>query len=130
MFPLVGQIFLGLMIGTLAKLIIPGKEPGAVIATALIGLAGSTLGTCFSRIFAGPDHSLGQWLGPWLGWILSVFGALAALAIYWFSIGNGPDFRRRLLRSSVNLQSKEHEGGDFADCLCEQRHNRRDFTKQ
>src|SRR5262249_40023422 len=86
MFPLVGQIFLGLIIGTLAKLIIPGKEPGGVIATALIGLAGSTLGTCFSRIFIGANQSLGHSLG----WIFSGFGALIPLAIYRFSIGDFP----------------------------------------
>jgi uncharacterized membrane protein YeaQ/YmgE (transglycosylase-associated protein family) len=67
---------IGLVIGALAKLIMPGKDPGGIFITMLLGIAGSLL--------AG-------WLGGLVGWyqegqsagfIMSVIGAIILLAIY------------------------------------------------
>ena len=67
---------IGLIIGALAKLIMPGKDPGGIIVTMLLGIAGSLL--------AG-------WLGRAVGWyregqsagfIMSVVGAIVLLIIY------------------------------------------------
>ena len=69
-------ILIGLVVGALAKLIMPGKDPGGFIVTILLGIGGSIVGT---------------WLGRGIGWykegqsagfIVSVFGALILLAIY------------------------------------------------
>jgi uncharacterized membrane protein YeaQ/YmgE (transglycosylase-associated protein family) len=74
MFHLAGQIFFGLVVGTLAKLVMPGKEQGGVIATALIGLAGSAVGTFIGHIIFGSYYAA--------GWILSIAGAIATLCVY------------------------------------------------
>jgi len=67
---------IGLVIGALAKLIMPGKDPGGIFITMLLGIAGSLL--------AG-------WLGRAVGWyqegqpagfIMSVIGAIILLVIY------------------------------------------------
>lgn len=67
---------IGLIIGAIAKFIMPGKDPGGIIITMLLGIAGSLL--------AG-------WLGRAVGWyredqsagfIASVIGAIILLAIY------------------------------------------------
>ena len=41
---IIGLIFLGLMVGFVAKLLMPGKDPGGFIITILLGIAGSFLG--------------------------------------------------------------------------------------
>jgi len=74
MFQLAGQIFLGLIVGTLAKLFISGEELGGVMLTALIGLAGSVVGTFVGHYFFG--------LHPIIEWALSLAGAIATLYLY------------------------------------------------
>ena len=69
---------IGLIVGALAKLIMPGKDPGGIIVTMLLGLAGSFI--------AG---YLGQAVGWYkegqpAGFIMSVLGAVLLLAIYRF----------------------------------------------
>jgi uncharacterized membrane protein YeaQ/YmgE (transglycosylase-associated protein family) len=66
----------GLIIGALAKLVMPGKDPGGIIITILIGIVGSVL--------AG---YLGQAMGLYApgqpaGWIMSIVGAIILLALY------------------------------------------------
>lgn len=75
MFHLIGQIVFGLIVGAIAKLIMPGKDPGGIIVTALIGMAGSLLGTFVGRaLWGGADYSS--------GWITSILGAIILLWIY------------------------------------------------
>jgi uncharacterized membrane protein YeaQ/YmgE (transglycosylase-associated protein family) len=91
MFQLAGQIFFGLIIGTLAKLIMPGDERGGVIVTALIGLAGSAAGTFLAYLVFGPQYDA--------GWILSITSAIAVIYFY-----------RILLRART--ADSEEEGAD------------------
>ena len=49
MFHLIGQAIFGLIVGMLAKMIMPGKDPGGIIVTMLLGVAGSFLGTLIGR---------------------------------------------------------------------------------
>ena len=74
MFHLAGQVFFGLIVGILAKLIFPGNPQISVIAMALIGLAGSVAGTIIGYFVLSPHHAA--------GWILSIAGAIASLFIY------------------------------------------------
>jgi uncharacterized membrane protein YeaQ/YmgE (transglycosylase-associated protein family) len=80
MFHLLGQALFGLVVGIIAKLLMPGKDPGGFIVTALIGIAGSMIGTF-----------LGRWLwggvGYESGWITSILGAILLLAAYRFLKG-------------------------------------------
>ncbi len=80
MFHLIGQLIFGLIIGALAKLLMPGKDPGGLLVTALIGLAGSALGT-FVAYYVLHRHYRA-------GWVLSLLGALAILLVYRLVIRN------------------------------------------
>jgi uncharacterized membrane protein YeaQ/YmgE (transglycosylase-associated protein family) len=73
---LIGTLIIGLIVGALAKLIMPGKDPGGIIVTILIGIAGAFLGT-----YLGQAMHLYQ-PGQSAGWIMSIVGALILLAIY------------------------------------------------
>lgn len=70
-----GKAIFGLVVGVLAKFLMPGKDPGGIIITALIGLAGSLIGAFIAR-------ALWADAGYQAGWIMSVVGAVVLLALY------------------------------------------------
>jgi len=70
-------ILFGLVIGVIAKLLMPGRDPGGFIITILLGIAGSFLGGLVGR--AVGLYQPGQRTA---GWILSIVGAVVILAIY------------------------------------------------
>lgn len=73
---LIWTIIIGLVIGLLAKFIMPGRDPGGFIITTLLGIAGALLAK-----FLG--QSLGWYAeGEPAGFIASVVGALLLLWIY------------------------------------------------
>ena len=74
-------LIIGLVVGALAKLIMPGRDPGGVIITMLLGVAGAFLGGWIGHAFGW--YSAGE--GP--GIIMSVIGAVILLAIYRAVIG-------------------------------------------
>ncbi|HKD85412.1 MAG TPA: GlsB/YeaQ/YmgE family stress response membrane protein [Terriglobales bacterium] len=67
---------IGLVIGVVAKLIMPGKDPGGIIVTMLLGIAGSLLAGWLGRV-VGWYHE-----GQSAGFIMSVVGAIILLIIY------------------------------------------------
>jgi uncharacterized membrane protein YeaQ/YmgE (transglycosylase-associated protein family) len=69
-------IVFGLVIGIIAKLLMPGKDPGGFIITMLLGIAGALIGGFIGRAmgFYGPNESA--------GWIISILGAVILLALY------------------------------------------------
>jgi uncharacterized membrane protein YeaQ/YmgE (transglycosylase-associated protein family) len=66
----------GLVVGALAKLFMPGKDPGGFIVTALLGVAGS-----FLAAFVGKSAGLYR-AGQTAGVIASILGAMALLLAY------------------------------------------------
>jgi uncharacterized membrane protein YeaQ/YmgE (transglycosylase-associated protein family) len=78
MFHILWIIIIGLVIGVIAKLLMPGKDPGGFVITILLGIAGSFIGTWIGR--AVGLYSRGQSAG----YIMSEIGALVLLAIYHF----------------------------------------------
>ena len=76
MLSLLWTALIGLVVGAIAKFIMPGKEPGGIFVTMLIGIAGSFLGTWIGRLVGhyGEDQSA--------GFIMSLVGALILLGIY------------------------------------------------
>ena len=69
-------ILIGLVIGALAKLIMPGKDPGGMIVTILIGIGGSVIGTWIG-------HAVGWYQeGQSAGFLMSLIGAILLLGIY------------------------------------------------
>jgi uncharacterized membrane protein YeaQ/YmgE (transglycosylase-associated protein family) len=80
MFHLIGQIFFGLIVGVLAKLLVPGRDPGGIIVTAIIGMLGSVLGTFVGRaVRRQPNYSA--------HWVMSILGAIVLLVLYRFIAG-------------------------------------------
>lgn len=73
---LLWMIVVGLIVGALAKLIMPGRDPGGVIVTILLGIGGSIMAGLLGRAVG--------WYGPGqpVGFIASVIGAIILLAIY------------------------------------------------
>jgi uncharacterized membrane protein YeaQ/YmgE (transglycosylase-associated protein family) len=77
---LIGQILFGLVVGVLAKLLMPGRDPGGFIITILLGIAGSLVGTFVGRaLWGGADYTA--------GWIASIVGAVLLLFLYRLVIG-------------------------------------------
>jgi len=76
MFGIIGTIIFGLIVGVIAKMLMPGKDPGGIIITILLGIAGSVLGRWVGQVlgFYGPADAA--------GFIMSLVGAVLLLAIY------------------------------------------------
>jgi len=69
-------LIVGLIVGALAKLVMPGKDPGGIIITMVLGIAGAFIAGALGR-------SLGWYqLGEGPGIIASVVGAVILLALY------------------------------------------------
>jgi uncharacterized membrane protein YeaQ/YmgE (transglycosylase-associated protein family) len=76
MFGVVGWIVFGIVVGLIAKLLHPGRDPGGFIITMLIGIAGSLLGGFVGR-------ALGLYRqGEGAGFLMSVLGAILLLVLY------------------------------------------------
>jgi uncharacterized membrane protein YeaQ/YmgE (transglycosylase-associated protein family) len=78
MFSLLWTALIGLVVGALAKLIMPGKDPGGILITMVIGIAGSFLGTFLGRMVGHYQE------GQSAGFIMSLIGALILLWLYHF----------------------------------------------
>lgn len=81
----IGAIIIGLLAGIVAKLLMPGRDPGGFIVTIVLGIAGALIATWLGRAVGwyGTDQSA--------GFIGAVVGAVVILAIYRFAVG-----RRRI----------------------------------
>ncbi len=76
MFRFLWMCIIGLVAGTLAKWIMPGKDPGGILITMLLGIAGSLVAGFLGR-------ALGLYQpGQGAGLIMSVVGAILLLAVY------------------------------------------------
>jgi uncharacterized membrane protein YeaQ/YmgE (transglycosylase-associated protein family) len=73
---ILGLIVIGLLVGIVAKLLMPGRDPGGLIITTLIGIAGS-----FIAHYIGASVGWYQEGEP-AGFIASVFGAILLLILY------------------------------------------------
>jgi uncharacterized membrane protein YeaQ/YmgE (transglycosylase-associated protein family) len=69
-------ILFGLVVGIIAKLLMPGRDPGGFIVTILLGIAGALLGGFVGQAMGlyGPGESA--------GWIMSIVGAIVLLVLY------------------------------------------------
>jgi len=69
-------IIVGLVVGALAKLFMPGRDPGGIIVTILLGIAGAFVGGAVGRALGFYDP------GQPAGWIMSILGAMALIWAY------------------------------------------------
>ena len=76
MLGVLGWILFGLIVGAIEKLVMPGRDPGGIIVTMLLGIAGALIGGFIGR-------TLG-WYGPndGAGFIMSFLGAILLLGVY------------------------------------------------
>jgi uncharacterized membrane protein YeaQ/YmgE (transglycosylase-associated protein family) len=76
MFSLLWEALIGLIVGAVAKFLMPGKDPGGIIITMLIGIVGSLLATKLGTMIGWYQE------GQTAGFIMSVAGAVLLLLIY------------------------------------------------
>ena len=77
----IGLIVVGLIVGVLAKLVMPGRDPGGIIITIGLGIAGAVVGGAIGRGLGFYEP------GEPAGWIMSIVGAVILLALYRATIG-------------------------------------------
>jgi uncharacterized membrane protein YeaQ/YmgE (transglycosylase-associated protein family) len=76
MFALLWELIIGLVVGAVAKFVMPGKDPGGIWITMIIGIAGSILATYLGQAIGWYQAGQGA------GFIMSVVGAVVLLLIY------------------------------------------------
>lgn len=74
----ISWLVFGLIVGAIARLLMPGKQSMTWLATSLLGIGGSLIGGVVSWLIFGPP---GGAINA-AGWIMSILGAIATLAIY------------------------------------------------
>ncbi len=74
-------ILFGLIVGALAKLVMPGKDPGGIIVTMLLGIAGAVLGGFVGRAMGFYSE------GEPAGFLMAFLGAIVLLALYRMMVG-------------------------------------------
>lgn len=77
---MLGWIIVGLFAGAIARLVMPGRDPGGCIVTLLLGIAGALLAGYVGRFlgFYAPDENA--------SFIAAILGSIAVLALYrWFA---------------------------------------------
>ena len=76
MIGILGWIVFGLIVGVIAKLLTPGRDPGGFIVTVLLGIAGAVVGGFVGRVLGlyGPNDVA--------GYLMSIVGAILLLVLY------------------------------------------------
>lgn len=76
MFGILGWIIFGAVVGVVAKLLMPGKDPGGFFVTVLLGIAGALVGGFIGRLAGFYEP------GDAAGFIMSTVGAIVLLFLY------------------------------------------------
>ncbi len=77
---IIAWIVIGLLAGLIAKTLIPGKDPGGIIITMLIGIAGGLLGGWLGKVIFGVDSIDGFF--ELSTWIAAIIGSVILLLLY------------------------------------------------
>ncbi|SCK30145.1 Uncharacterized membrane protein YeaQ/YmgE, transglycosylase-associated protein family [Streptomyces sp. WMMB 714] len=88
----VSWLILGLVAGTVAKVLLPGRDPGGLLGTILIGIVGAFIGGWLSSTFLdrSVDH---DFFDPAL-WVAAIAGSLVLLIAYRIFFGHSRERRR------------------------------------
>ena len=92
---IISWIVLGLLAGIIAKAIMPGDDPGGIIITTLIGIAGAIVGGLIATALNLGDVDSFFDLGTW---VIAIAGSLLLLVLYRVVIGHGGTGRTRSSR--------------------------------
>jgi uncharacterized membrane protein YeaQ/YmgE (transglycosylase-associated protein family) len=78
---IIGWIFFGLVVGIVAKFLMPGRDPGGFFITALLGIVGALVGGFLGRLIG--------WYGDGdpVGFVMAVIGSIILLAAYRLTMG-------------------------------------------
>lgn len=76
MFGILGWIVFGLVVGIIAKLLMPGRDPGGIFVTMILGIVGAVLGGYIGQAIGlyGPNEAA--------GFLMSLLGAVVLLVVY------------------------------------------------
>jgi uncharacterized membrane protein YeaQ/YmgE (transglycosylase-associated protein family) len=88
---ILGYIVLGLIVGALAKLIMPGRDGGGIILTIVLGVVGAFVGGIIGKYIFHTD------LGGFFNlrtWVLALVGSIVVLGIYHLATGRSRAARR------------------------------------
>jgi uncharacterized membrane protein YeaQ/YmgE (transglycosylase-associated protein family) len=77
---ILGWLLFGLIVGAIAKFLMPGRDPGGWIVTILLGIAGSFVGGFLATVVLGRQEQTAGWIG-------SIIGAMILLLIYRLIVG-------------------------------------------
>ena len=77
---IIGWIVLGLLAGAIAKLVLPGKDPGGIIITMLVGIVGALLGGFLASVLF--DVDVNDEFFDLATWVSAIAGALILLLLY------------------------------------------------
>ncbi|MFF5933220.1 GlsB/YeaQ/YmgE family stress response membrane protein [Streptomyces sp. NPDC012508] len=83
---IIAWILIGLIAGFIAKALMPGKDPGGIIITTLIGIAGGLLGGWLGKVIFGVDSIDGFF--ELSTWIAAIIGSVILLVLYRLVAGN------------------------------------------
>jgi uncharacterized membrane protein YeaQ/YmgE (transglycosylase-associated protein family) len=78
---IIGWIVFGLVVGIVAKFLMPGRDPGGFVITALLGIGGALVGGFVGRLIG--------WYGDGdpVGFVMAVIGSIIVLTVYRFTFG-------------------------------------------
>jgi uncharacterized membrane protein YeaQ/YmgE (transglycosylase-associated protein family) len=81
---ILGWMVFGLVVGVIAKLIMPGRDPGGFFVTMFLGILGAVLGGWIGQALGiyGP--------GEPAGFMVATLGAIVLLTLYRFAVRRGP----------------------------------------
>ncbi|MFG2754031.1 GlsB/YeaQ/YmgE family stress response membrane protein [Streptomyces xanthophaeus] len=83
---IIAWILIGLFAGLIAKALMPGRDPGGIIITMLIGIAGGLLGGWLGKVIFGVDSIDGFF--DLSTWIAAIIGSVILLALYRVVVGS------------------------------------------
>jgi uncharacterized membrane protein YeaQ/YmgE (transglycosylase-associated protein family) len=78
---IIGWILFGLVVGIVTKFLMPGRDPGGFVITAILGIVGGIVGGFLGRAMGWYRE------GDAVGFFMAVIGAVIVLAVYRFTIG-------------------------------------------
>ena len=96
---IIGWIILGALAGIIAKAILPGDDPGGIIITPLIGIAGALIAGFIAQAIGFGDP-IDEFF-DWSTWIAAIIGAVVLLLIYRAFVGR--DRRRAAVKPQTEV---------------------------
>jgi len=78
----VGWIIAGLVVGAIARLLVPGRQSMGIIMTIVCGIVGAFVGGYIASLMFGPPPAEVSVDTHWRGWIMSIVGGVLVVAVY------------------------------------------------